>query len=205
MIGAVVRSRSRLQSSTPSMSGRPRSRMTTSGWTWRTTCSDSVPVIATRRRWFFAVNAACNARSRPGSSSTTRTRGPVGPFLASFVITSSRRHREAESEAGTAEGRLLGVDGAVVRFDDGAADGEADAARRARLTATEGLEQSLALEGQRAGTGIVDPHLDHAVRHEAADVDRRADRRVARGVLEQVDHELLDERVVAVDEWQLRR
>src|SRR4051794_33397111 len=117
-----------------------------------------------------------------GSSSTTRTR----------TRGLSTPHRHGEPEAGAGAGIGPDVDGAAVGLDDGLADGQADPAGRAALTAAEWLEDPLPVERGHADALVRYRDLDHGAPVLGANPDGRARRRVAGRVLEQVGQHLVE-------------
>src|SRR5437764_2433355 len=135
-----------------------------------------------------------------GSSSTTRTHGAlIVRSSPSMARSRGRKARwaggETEEEGGAAARRAVDADGAAVRLDHGAADGEADAAGRGSFAAAEGLEDPFPLEFGDTDPLVADPHLDLVVYLAAFDGDRRCRRRVPRRVLQQIGDYLVEQRV----------
>src|SRR5439155_20102091 len=144
MIGTAVHSRSRRMTSMPSMSGSPRSMMTTSGWREPTSTSPSAPVVASNSRYPWPVSVARRKRRICGSSSMRTTTGSgIG------VHRGRRRFAqwEGEEERDTALRQVLRPDASPVRLDDALADREAEpgAAAAAGLRAVELLEDLVLL------------------------------------------------------------
>src|SRR5947208_2332336 len=204
MIGTSVHSRSRRITSMPSMSGNPRSTMTTSGWREPTSTRPSAPVVASNSRYPGPVRVARRKRRIWGSSSMRTTTGSgIGGHRGRWLF--GQRQREKEGDA--ALGQVLGPDAPAVRVHDALADREAEAGAPAasRLAAVELLEDSLlpAVGQARTMVGDLNGHL--AVGRGRDDPDRAVGRGVLDGVVEQVDQHLLDEHVVHGDERQIGR
>src|SRR5213594_4634184 len=129
MIGTSVHSRSRRITSMPSMSGNPRSTMTTSGWREPTSTRPSAPVVASNNRYPWPVSVARRKRLICGSSSMRTTTG-------SGIRRHRRRRahpRQREEERDAALGQILGPDATAVRLDDALADREPQAGAAAAI------------------------------------------------------------------------
>src|SRR5439155_24839714 len=199
MTGTALHSRTFRITSSPSMSGSPRSRMTMSGWRLATSTSPSAPVAASCTRKPWPLNAARTKRRICGSSSTPTTQGSgrasaTGALGRPWRLTG--RQREAEQRAATRPG--LAPDAAAVGLDDGAADREPQAGAAARADAVELVEDLLLLPGGQAGAAVGDLHDDLVAPAMRLHVDRLAGRCVLGRILDQVDEHLLDEQAIDV-------
>src|SRR5207249_10688652 len=124
MIGTSVHSRSRRITSMPSMSGNPRSTMTTSGWREPTSTRPSAPVVASKSRYPWPVSVARRKRRICGSSSMRTTTGSgIGGHRGRWRL--GQRQREEERVAPL--GQVLDPDTPAVRLDDALTDREAEA------------------------------------------------------------------------------
>src|SRR5213078_770351 len=184
MIGTSVHSRSRRITSMPSMSGNPRSTMTTSGWREPTSTRPSAPVVASNSRYPWPVSVARRKRRICGSSSMRTTTGSgIGGHRGGRRV----RQRQRDEEGDAPLGQVLGPDAPAVRFDDAATDGEAEpgALTVARRRAVEFLEDPilLAVRQARAMVGDLDGNL--AIGCGRDDADRAVGRGVLDGVVEQ--------------------
>src|SRR5262245_41485012 len=172
-MGTPLHSRSRRVTARPSRSGRPRSRMTTSGGWSVAWVSASAPRAAssTRQPWPCSV---VRRKARIGSSSSTTSASGAWPAGGGSSGSGPRRPLgcaghggrvlaggQAHAEERAAAGAPLGLDRAAVRQRDAAADREAEAgAQRALARATpELVEQArqVLLAQARAAIG----HLQH--------------------------------------------
>src|SRR5437879_10552982 len=185
--------------SRPSMSGSPRSRMTTSGWRLATSTSPSAPVPASWTRKPWPASAARTKRRICGSSSTTTTHGS-GRASATGALGRARRLAggQGEAEPRAAAGPVLAPDAAAVGLDDGATDRQPEAGAAARADAVELVEDLLLLTGRQAGPAVGDLHDDLVALAARLHVDRLAGRRVLGRILDQVDEHLLDEQAIQV-------
>src|SRR5216110_475685 len=204
MIGTAVHSRRRRITSMPSMSGNPRSTMTTSGWREPTSTRPSAPVVASNSRYPCPVRVARRKRRIWGSSSMRTTTGSgIGGHRGRRLLAEGQREEEGHAPLG----QVLGPDAPAVRPYDPLADREAEAgATAAGWVPTVELLEDLVLLARpepRAAVGDLDGH--GAVRRARDDPDRAVGRRVLDGVVEQVHEDLLDEHVVHGDQRQLRR
>src|SRR5256712_10401625 len=163
--------------SRPSMSGSPRSRMTTSGWRLATSTSPSAPVPASWTRKPWPASAARRRRRICGSSSTTTTHGS-GRASATGALGRTRRlaggQREAEQRA--AARPVLAPDAAAVGLDDGATDRQPEAGAAAPADAVELVEDLLLLPGGPARPPIGRLDDDLVALAARVDVDRLAAR-----------------------------
>src|SRR2546422_2588259 len=171
MIGTAVHSRSRRMTSMPSMSGSPRSTMTTSGWREPTSTRPSAPVVASNSRYPWPVSVARRKRRICGSSSMRTTTGSgIDGHRGGRRL--GQRQREEERDAPPRQG--LGPDAPARRLDDALTDREAEAGAPAPrgLPPVELLEDLVLLAaGQpRAVVGNLDG--DGAVRRGRDDPDR---------------------------------
>src|SRR5439155_352829 len=124
MIGTSVHSRSRRITSMPSMSGNPRSTMTTSGWREPTSTRPSAPVVASNSRYPWPVSVARRKRRICGSSSMRTTTGSgIGGHRGRRLLAEGQREEEGHAPLG----QVLGPDAPAVRLDDALADREAEA------------------------------------------------------------------------------
>ena len=156
------------------MSGRPRSRITTSGL--RVAACDQARARRSRLRTPRSLRRAApcagtgGSAGRPRSTTTIGTVGAVmrrGGAAASPAISGGAPvERQREAEHGAARGQVLRRDRAAVRLDDRLADREAepDAALRAlRRAAVELLEDALLL-ARPAARALVGDRDDDARR-----------------------------------------
>src|SRR5205809_6473675 len=176
MIGTAVHSRNRRMTSMPSMSGSPRSTITTSGWREPTSTRPSAPVVASNSRYPWPVSVARRKRRICGSSSMRTTTGSgIGGHRGRWLF--GQRQREKERDA--ALGQVLGPDAPAVRPDDALADREAEpgAAAAAGLPAVELLEDLVLLAPGQPRAAVGDLDGDGAVRRGRDDPDRTFERR----------------------------
>src|SRR5947208_15205761 len=157
MIGTAVHSRNRRMTSMPSMSGSPRSTITTSGWREPTSTRPSAPVVASNSRYPWPVSVARRKRRICGSSSMRTTTGSgIGGHRGRWRL--AERQREEERDAPLRQ--VLGPDAPTVRPDDALTDREAEpgAPAAGRQAAVELLEDRVLLAtGQpRAVVGGLD-------------------------------------------------
>src|SRR5213594_1659761 len=124
MIGTAVHSRSRRMTSMPSMSGSPRSTITTSGWREPTSTRPSAPVVASKSRYPWPVSVARRKR-RICSSSSMRT--TTGSGIGGHGGRGGIAEGQGEEERHAAARDVLGPDAAAVGAHDAAADGQAEA------------------------------------------------------------------------------
>src|SRR5512134_591688 len=129
-MGTALHSRIRRVTSTPSMSGSPRSSRTASGPRVEASRSAASPVSASISRYPWWGRDARRKRRTWGSSSTTSTSG-VWPGSGAPVIVLGlaaggwRAHDgQGEAERGTVGRTVLGPDVPAVSLDDGAYDGQ---------------------------------------------------------------------------------
>src|SRR6267378_5871382 len=204
MTGTALHSRTFRITSSPSMSGSPRSRMTMSGWRLATSTSPSAPVAASCTRKPWPANAARTKRRICGSSSTTTTQGS-GRASATGALGRARRLAggQGEPEDGAAVAAVLAPDASAVGLDDGAADREPEPGAAARAHAVELLEDLALLAGRQPRPAVGDVHDDLVALATGLHVDRLAAGRVLRRVLEQVDEHLLHQQAVDVHGWQV--
>src|SRR5213593_3523426 len=124
MIGTAVHSRSRRMTSMPSMSGSPRSTITTSGWREPTSTRPSAPVVASNSRYPWPVSVARRKRRICGSSSMRTTTGSgIGGHRGGWRL--GQRQREEERDAPL--GQILRPDVPAVCLHDALADREPQA------------------------------------------------------------------------------
>src|SRR2546422_96769 len=157
MIGTAVHSRNRRITSMPSMSGSPRSTMTTSGWREPTSTRPSAPVVASNSRYPWPVSVARRKRRIWGSSSMRTTTGSgIDGHRGRRLF--GQRQREEERDAALRQ--VLRPDAPAVRLDDALADREAEPGAPAAVgpPAVELLEDLVLLPaGQpRAAVGDLD-------------------------------------------------
>src|SRR5207249_2864985 len=108
MIGTSVHSRSRRITSMPSMSGNPRSTMTTSGWREPTSTRPSAPVVASNSRYPCPVRVARRKRRIWGSSSMRTTTGSgIGGHRGRRLLAEGEREEEGHAPLGQVLGNLL--------------------------------------------------------------------------------------------------
>src|SRR5437667_724364 len=204
MIGTAVHSRNRRMTSMPSMSGSPRSTITTSGWREPTSTRPSAPVVASNSRYPWPVSVARRKRRICGSSSMRTTTGSgIGGHRGRRLF--GQRQREKERDA--ALGQVLGPDAPAVRPDDALADREAEPGAPAAvgLPAIELLEDPVLLPARQPRTAVGDLDGDGAVRRGRDDSDRALGRGVLERVVEEVHENLLDEHVVDRHQRQIGR
>src|SRR3989442_10687012 len=204
MIGTAVHSRNRRITSMPSMSGSPRSTMTTSGWREPTSTRPSAPVVASNSRYPWPVSVARRKRRIWGSSSMRTTTGSgIGGHRGRRL--SGQRQREKERDA--ALGQVLGPDAPAVRLDDALADREAETGAPAAvgLPAVKLLEDLVLLPARQPRAAVGDLRGDGAVRRGRDDSDRTLGRGVLDRVVEEVHEDLLDEHVVDRHQRQIGR
>src|SRR5438093_9195226 len=204
MIGTSVHSRSRRITSMPSMSGNPRSTMTTSGWREPTSTRPSAPVVASNSRYPWPVSVARRKRRICGSSSMRTTTGSgIGGHRGGWRL--AERQREEERDAPLRQ--VLGPDVPTVRPDDALTDREAEpgAPAAGRQAAVELLEDLVLLATGQPRAVVGDLDGDRAVGRRRDDRDRASRRGVLEGIVEEVDQHLLDEHVVDRDQRQIRR
>src|SRR5579862_129311 len=174
MIGTVDQARSARQTSMPSMSGSPRSSSTTAGLSRCADARAALPVGAATTLKPRAFSAALTIRVIARSSSTSRKVSRARSAMA---------HRDGEVEPGAAGRLVLDVDVAAVGLDDGAADGEPDAARLAARPPAERLEELGAVAHLDPVALVRDPDLDHAAEATRPHLHDRPRRGVAGTVL----------------------
>src|ERR1700761_3489778 len=161
MIGIDVHPRTPLITSVPSMSGRPRSRMTTSGRSRATAASPDVPSAAVLTSNWRALRLIRSARRMDGSSSMTRTRvtaaapGSLTRPELRAVLAEGDRQRHPDGQA-TARG-VDGHDAAPHGLGEPLGHGQAEA--DAGVAVVEPLER------------LEDPLLELVVRDPGAVVD----------------------------------
>src|SRR5688572_4930302 len=186
MIGTRDHSRMRVRTSRPSMSGRPRSRITRSGWAVVQSRMASLPVCASMTVYSCELRLADRKRRICGSSSTTRIRALPLIGIGRLLERQGGRlagDRKADLEGGAAPKPLaFRRDGPAMRLDDALADGQPQAGSRdlpvLRAHAVEFVEDALQLLGRNPRALVRDDQhhlLPGAVR---ADGDRRARVRV---------------------------
>src|SRR5690349_14816183 len=101
------------------------------------------------------------------------------------------RDRQGETKSGAASGKSLGPDPAIVQPNDGAADGEPEAAAASRAV-MELREYALDLVVVEPDAEILDRYDDLAVQRARADSYQSAGLRVAGGIFHQVRKRLVD-------------
>src|SRR4029453_16092886 len=216
MIGTRLHSRRRRITSSPSMSGRPRSMMTTSGWRVAASIRPSSPVVASWRRYPWLPRVARRKRRICGSSSMRTISGgpevlPPAFGSRSGAIAHGGRallHRERKAHGHAAARAVLGPDAAAVRAHDPARDREPEARsphRRSPLGAVELLEDQLLLAGPKPRPSVGDFDDDRPSGVLGGDLDRTVRRRVLDHVVDEVHEDLLDEDVVHGNQRKLRR
>src|SRR5262245_21758703 len=193
MMGTALHSRIRLMTSRPSMSGRPRSRITTSGWRVADAPSASAPVSASKSLYPWLPSAARKKRRMATSSSTRRIVGS-----GTSRNRGDLREGQGEEEGHAAPGQVVGPDVAAVSLDDGLADGEPQpgAAGGVGRDAIEPLEDAGLFARRQPGTAVGHLDGDRLVGGRGDDADGAVGRGVLDGVVEQVDQDLLDEHVI---------
>jgi len=106
-----------------------------------------------------------------------------------------RSKRQADFEARAMRYAAFDVDRAGMGFNDGAAQGQAQADTRDRRflrTARESLEQALSVDGRQARTVIFHEHMHGIRRRTRVNLHRRTCGRVFRGVVEHIDQDTLE-------------
>src|SRR5580704_1733629 len=217
MMGTSLQVLMRLQTSSPSRSGSPRSSTITSGaWTaaWMIPSS---PVSAVRTVWLKACSPTMHTASKPGSSSMMRSRGnllllayqsgpPGRPRFCRHGKGSPRLvgdrccHGQREAEPRAAVRDVFDPDTLPVGLDERLGDGEAQPGARVAGPPREQSEDLVAAFGAHAGTVVSYVHRDRLrVREDAADRDRAVLRAVPDGVLQQVGEHPGNQRQVDVD------
>src|SRR6184192_3801750 len=174
MIGTSVHSRSRRITSMPSMSGNPRSTMTTSGWREPTSTRPSAPVVASNSRYPCPVRVARRKRRIWGSSSMRTTTGSgIGGHRGRRLLAEGEREEEGHAPLG----QVLGPDAPAVRPDDPLADREAEAgATAAGWVPTVELLEDLVLLARPRGRGVVDGREGHGAVRRARDAPDHRER-----------------------------
>jgi hypothetical protein len=140
------------------------------------------------------------------------TPGSPGAALSGRIRHDGRRlahDRQPDAEDGAPAVAVVGLEASAVRLDDRAGDREPQARAAGARSAEELLEdprQHLRRDA-RAAVGDLDDDVGPAGPRlgSRGDLDRRARRRVAHGVLEQVDEDLLDEHPVHEQHGQVGR
>src|SRR5213593_3332632 len=199
MIGTAVHSRSRRMTSMPSMSGSPRSTITTSGWREPTSTRPSAPVVASNSRYPWPVSVARRKRRIWGSSSMRTTTGSgIGGHQGRRLLAEGEREEEGHAPLG----QVLGPDAPAVRPDDPLADREAEAGATAAgwVPTVELLEDFVLLAARQPRAAVGDLDGDGAVHRGRDDPDRTSLGGVLDRVVEQVHENLLDEHVVHGDQ-----
>src|SRR6201999_3228095 len=110
MMGMDVQPRTPLITSVPSMSGRPRSRISTSGRSRATAASPEVPSAAVLTSYWRALRVIRSARRRDGSSAVTRAR--VKGLAPEHRAVLAGRHRHPDLDGEAAAGSVDGHDAA---------------------------------------------------------------------------------------------
>src|SRR6185437_9620534 len=134
--------------SSPFMSGRPRSRITRSGFSRPAASMEAPPESASTTRKPWAARLVRRKRRIGGSSSAIRTQGVLA-MGARRCDSFGFRGRQADCEHGaTALAAIGGNDGPAHRLDETSADGETEAGAGAlpvlRVDTIELVEDALA-------------------------------------------------------------
>src|SRR5579859_3657116 len=200
MIGASDHSRMRWITSLPSMSGRPRSRITSSDGSLASCASAASPLSAVETVKPAAASAGVNARRICGSSSTIRSR-------PRFAVIYSALHSGARSRQGQRHDQSTRAIGAQNRarlaphaLHDAADDGEPQSGAGhalGRRAAIELVEEVGELGFRHARPLVGHLHHDLAVLDEAHQLDRPAVGRIADGVLQHIGQRHLEQHRVA--------
>src|SRR5262245_41584001 len=181
MIGTPAHSRTRRMTSSPSMSGSPRSTMTMSGWREATSTRPSAPVVASKRRYPWVVSVARRKRRICGSSSIRTT---AGSGIAGRRVRGLAGQRQREEKRNASARKVLGPDVAAVRLDNAPTDGQAEpgAPPGHGITPDELLEHVILLARRQSWPLVGDLHGDRLVGGRGEDRDGRCGRRVLQRV-----------------------
>ena len=211
-MGTADQPRRSRTTSTPSRSGRPRSRMTRSGLRVPASIRPRSPVAASTTWQPSASSAVRTKRRICGSSSMTTTVGEAarGVSIRPPPGTTGRlARRQGDDEAGAALGAVLRPDRPLVRLDDGAHDGQAQADARPpadsswpRVNFSNRLSS---LPGGSPGPLSATVMVTRSPSCRAAISMRLPCRRVLRGVLQQVAEHPLHQHGVEFQQRQVRR
>src|SRR5574341_338864 len=201
MMGVCVHSRSRRVTSTPSMSGRPRSRMMISGRSAATAMSASSPVVASNTA-YCPPNDAFKKRRMERSSSTTRIRTDCS------LIAHSNLQRQCERNNSAAARAIGSPDTPLMRFDDPFADRQTKAGACDMLGSMDAIKlikNTIQVSGWDTNTPIQHGDLHFASLDLSLNFKRRAIRRVLQSIIEQVDECMNDEDKVQRHQGHFRR
>src|SRR5262249_10682564 len=207
--GTVDHERRRSSTSPPSMSGRPRSRMTRSGCCSVTLLRASAPVSASCTTKPSSSSPARRKRRICTSSSTTRTTGGCCSVIRGGLrLFGVRIIRQENRYCCALIGALAGcLQPATIGTHESLGDPEAEAGARGgggeAIATEEPFTKLRHLVRREAGAAVV--HREHHVVTVplGADFDRGAARRIFGGVVDDLHEGLLDQHRVDIDERQV--